>query len=53
LEITNNGGAKPTEIIGAVFQLNGETQSVLSSRVRRNRLYAIRDGQAVSPLRLN
>ena len=53
LEITNNGGAKPTEIVGAVFQLSGEIQSVLSSRVRRNRLYAIRDGQAVSPLRLN
>jgi radical SAM-linked protein len=53
-EISPNGGVKPTEVLAAVYGLNGGEVLALSSRVRRLRLYAqtapeIRAGQLSEP----
>jgi hypothetical protein len=39
-EISPNGGVKPTEVLAAVYGLNGGEVLAISSRVRRLRLYA-------------
>ncbi|HSE97147.1 MAG TPA: hypothetical protein VLD57_02680, partial [Blastocatellia bacterium] len=38
-EISPNGGVKPTEVVAAVYGLEGDEMISLSSRVRRLRLY--------------
>ncbi|HWC76840.1 MAG TPA: hypothetical protein VG778_05230, partial [Blastocatellia bacterium] len=44
-----NGGVKPTEVLAAVYRLNGGEVVALSSRVRRLRLFAqsLTDGNVV------
>jgi radical SAM family uncharacterized protein/radical SAM-linked protein len=48
-EISANGGVKPTEVLAAVYRLNGGEVVALSSRVRRLRLFAqsLTDGNVV------
>lgn len=53
LEITNQGSAKPTEVITAIYGIDEAEQATLSSRVRRSRLFAEIDGQNCSLLELN
>jgi radical SAM-linked protein len=52
LEITNQGGAKPTEIATAIYGIEEAEQATLQSRVRRSRLFAQIDGRDCSLLEL-
>ena len=50
LELTNSGSARPEEILGSIYRLDGTAQKALSSRIRRCRLFVWREGEELSPL---
>jgi hypothetical protein len=50
LEISNQGGAKPVEVVNAIYGIDEAEQAALQSRVRRSRLYAEMDGRDCSLL---
>lgn len=50
LAITNQGGAKPVEIVSSIYGVDETQQATLQSRIKRSRLYAEIDGQEKSLL---
>jgi radical SAM family uncharacterized protein/radical SAM-linked protein len=50
-EISPNGGVKPVEVVGAVYGLRDSEQLSLNSRVRRVRLYSVKEtAVGIAPL---
>ncbi len=50
LELSNSGSARPEEVVGSIYRLDGSERQALSSRVRRCRLFVCEDGVEMSPL---